>query len=241
MRGLSREQFKRAGDVDYRLSTDSHSAVVLDPKDFCGLMATQCFDIVKCMLYSRSGSLSCRRCPTRYPLARTKDVIWSIRGSRMATQGICSKCEQNKTLVAGGQCHRCKYGDWKNLSKTEVLKLLGSGSVRVRKNTATIPKVEPTPLQKALTESAIMLDFSKDQELFTRILESAKRSRRPAGQETLYLLEQAIEKSNSGLDKLKKIVDKVRKYPIPEGSPREVFAKTLGLISLRIDELLEES
>ena len=241
MRGLTRGQAKNLEELDYRLVTDSYDAMVLDPKDFCGLMASECFKIEKCVLYSRSASLSCRECPTRYPLEDTKNAIWTVRGTRMATQGTCEKCEQDKTLVAANQCHRCKYGDWKDLSKSEVLKLIAGGNVRMRKKLP--PPVEPKPpLQEALEGAKVLTDFSKDQPLFEKILESARRSRRPAGQEVLHLLDTALN-SGSGIPskKLLKIVDRIRTYPVPNGSPKEVFQAALDMVSNRIQEISDES
>lgn len=248
MRGLSRHQFVKAGEerLEYRLVSDDPSSMVLDPKHICELMASECFDIVKCMHYSRSASLTCRECPTRFDLAVTKDAVWTFRGTKMSTQGICSKCEKEKTLVAGGQCHRCKYGDWKDLSKTEVLRLISSGSVRPRKSTAIVRPQKQAPVaegQKGLLEETlegakILMDFAKEPALFEKILESAKRERRPAGQHALTLLERGL---TGEFGSLLKIIERVRKYPIPEGSPREVFQKTLDLISLRIEELQEHA
>lgn len=251
MRGLSPGQQRNAYEerLDYRLAHADTSAMILDPKDFCGLMASECFDIVKCMLYSRSASLSCRQCPTRYPLEKTGEAIWSVRGTKMATVGTCEKCEQHKTLVAGNQCHRCKYGDWKDFSKSQVLNLLSNGKVRTRKSPAK-PSLGPTgptsstgevqTLQGVLEGAKILTDFSKDQPLFEKILLSAKKSRRPAGDHVLHLIEKGLNNDHSEISSnLIKIIDKIRRYPLPEGSPKEVYAKTLDLITIRLEEYIE--
>ena len=158
----------------------------------------------------------------------------------MSTVGTCEKCEQHKTLVAGNQCHRCKYGDWKDFSKSKVLALLSEGKVRTRKSPAK-PSIEASPpsaLSTALEGAKILTDFSKDQPLFEKILVSAKKSRRPAGDHVLHLIEKGL---NGEFGPLLKIIDHVRKYPIPNGSPREVFQSTLDLIQHRVTELQEEA
>lgn len=106
-----------------------------------------------------------------------------------------------------------------------------------------VERLEAEEAKKNLQKEGIILEFHDDANLFNRILESARRNRRPAGSEVLYLLEQAVDRGLAGesvsIDKVLKIISKVKNYPIPEGSPKDVFAKALEIISLRLQELKE--
>ena len=273
-KGLTRAQYKVIDGEHLRHSFGSTIDVtILDPKLVCELMAEEAFDLDRCAAYSRSGSFTCTKCPCRYPLQSTKEIIWTPRGVKMANEGTCTKCKQYKTIIAKQQCHRCLYGSWKDLSAGDVARILEAGgggkrgpgkkqsvkqiptreSLGVRTGGTGDPgdeiPIHTPPQQKRnvsladLTEHGILLDFSKDTDLFTRILESAKRNRRPAGQEVLYLLEKALQRGMDGtsvsVPAVVKVLAKIKNYPIPEGSPKQVYDKTVDVAILRVQEMVE--
>lgn len=239
-----------------------------DPGMRCWLMARELFTEAKCVSLARSGSKSCMRCgkrPSLRTVAEVRKEKWS-----MAKEGTCGKCGLRRTLVAKGLCQRCNYGDWKHLSREEVLMILAKGTVRVRgqqTSAAAPPKSDDvghgdeakdqllsgaanpafagllSMMSNGSGKDFVYLYFrtESDSNLYQRILEQASRNRRDPGDEILDLAERALNIGAVGatveIGQLKKVVERMKSYPIPAGSPREVFGQTLDMVLVRLGEM----
>ena len=226
MRGLTREQFRDAADerLDYRKSVGRETG--------CTLMATDAFDLIKCKYYSRSGSRSCIVCHHHYGYEKVGDPF-------MSTVGTCSKCLQPRSIVNKKkcQCQECCYGKYKNMTSEQVIELR-SKSPKASVRHSAIP-IENRKARAIAAESVLIapsdveiyIDFKNDKELLESIRARAKKTRRPLGDEILFLLE------NNPIEIIRDGIEQLRKYPIPEGSPREVFQKAFDMVHAKLSEL----
>lgn len=173
----------------------------------------------------------------------------------MSTErGICAKCGEERALQAKKMCFKCNYGEYKDLTKEDIQKMKDEGTWTARpyksrktSKKADSPAQEPLqytpPLSQAKGVIQINIRSREDNELYDRILELSRKNRRGPGEEMLALAERALNNGASEgkveIGKIKKIVERMQLYPIPEGSPKEVFRKAFDMMLIRLDEMSE--
>ena len=102
------------------------------------------------------------------------------------------------------------------------------------------------PLQLPTAVGRISLMFGdEDSTILDKIYEASRRNRRSIEQEILFILSRGLNNTSSTkeeatINKVKTICQKMKNYPIPDGSPKEVFSKTLDTLILRLNELMED-
>jgi len=304
---LSPGQARVGRDIDLKLAKaiinlgkSQAEIAYIECLNYCRLMADDKFDLAKCVDYTRSGTKTCYYCRLRPPLRTVEEAL---REGVMSLTGICKKCKQPRTIVAKGNCHRCGYGDWKNLSAEDVAELIASGTVMVRQTKSAqivkeqtkkaeeqkdlpletgevkgggpgeyLGKPHPEPQTEVkgpadrlsvIADSArkhglvkgdqpegddtmyrLKIQAPGDDDLFMQIEEMAFKNRRPVESEILVLLDEAVKgrkraPGTVNAEELKKTLERCKRYPVPNGSAKEVFGMAFGLAIERVDEMLD--
>ena len=238
---------------------------VRDPHMPCRLMSRERWTSGKCRAYAFSGSRTCQDCWCRPDLVTVVDPhrIAELVGHPMITlqqfkqreelsmskQGICAKCEEPRTIVAHGMCTGCNYGPNKDLTKEQVLAKRAEGKGRRWPSGSTTPLPPVGSARQRVGASLpaesegilISLKTSEDNRLYDRILERAKKNRREPGEELLTLAETALDSGLASdkveISKLRKIIERMKTYPVPNGSPKEVFGEAFNMMLTRLDEM----
>ena len=261
---LSKGQERIAHSVDERLAETilnlhGSSAEILCNEfvEICTLMAMHKFTVEKCRDYTRSGSRTCMACRWHYDLRTIEE---SKREGVMSAVKICAKCELERNLVAKGKCQRCNYGDWKDISKEDLLEMIKNGTVQIRGKSSESKQLplpsqqqQPAPavtaeekkkqeLDKTPTAYSLKIFAPEDDDLFMQIEELAFKNKREPEHEILVLLHSAVKNAKTTsvpIPKLLKVMESCKNYPVPSGSPREVFAATIDMMAVRIKEFAE--
>jgi ribosomal protein L37E len=170
----------------------------------------------------------------------------------MAKTGICAKCDEERTIVAKGMCTACNYGPNKDLTREQVLEKKAAGTIRTRKPAvksggAQLPPFDATQLRTCGTEVPagqgilILLRGNDDNRLYQRIMERARKNRREPGDELLALAEASLDNGNGTekveIGKIRNIVERMSRYPVPNGSAKEVFVEAFNMMLIRLDEM----
>lgn len=170
----------------------------------------------------------------------------------MAKIGICAKCDEERTIVAKGMCTGCNYGPNKDLTREQVLEKKAAGAIRTRKTAvksggAPLPPFDATQLRTSGTEVPagqgilILLRGNDDNRLYQRIMERARKNRREPGDELLALAEASLDNGNGTekveIGKIRNIVERMSRYPVPNGSAKEVFVEAFNMMLIRLDEM----
>jgi len=259
---LSKGQERIAHSVDERLAETilnlhGSAAEILCNEfvEICTLMAMHKFTVEKCRDYTRSGSRTCMACRWHYDLRTIEE---SKREGVMSAVKICAKCELERNLVAKGKCQRCNYGDWKDISKEDLLEMIKNGTVQIRGKAIAVEhkslpaKQQELPVQPVKKDEgnsnqppesySLRIFAPEDDELFMQIEELAFKNKREPEHEILVLLHSAVKNAKTTsvpIPKLLKVMESCKNYPVPSGSPREVFAATIDMMAVRIKEFAE--
>jgi len=164
----------------------------------------------------------------------------------MSKRGVCANftnpvpgkepCPSNgeeRTLLAHGMRFACNgYGKKKEKAPATAKADPGHGKTVV---------TEQSRPERDDKEVIIVLRTTEDSQLYERVLEMARRNRRGAGDEMLHLVQTAIEQGMDGnrveVGKIRKIVERMKGYPVPNGSTKEVFQATLQMVMERLAEM----
>jgi hypothetical protein len=265
-RGLTTGQAKVAAnasrDIAGMVMGRSYSAVMYDPYMRCMLMGKEVWTARRCQSSLSSGSPTCLTCWARPELRRVKDpkaafldrVVINITleqikmreaimsGNNGNYRGTCSKCGRERTIVHVGreECSACCYGNFKDLTREEVLAALTSGK---RQYNRKVPFPTQHKSEQPNMDGVMVVAFRSEDDklLYSRILERARRNRREPGEELLTLAETSLDSGVSTdkveVGKLRKIMERMQGYPVPVGSPKEVFAEAFNMMIARLDEM----